>query len=155
MKMINRIMAAIDFSDYSVSLAQYAADLARDIGAGLILVNVLNKRDVDLMDRVHIVHPDFPKQKYLDENLEYRRKRLGEMAQKIQGDGPEVKTQVLIDVPFEGLLKAIEANKPELLVIGTKGRSNLMDTIIGSCAQKMFRRSPIPVLCLPWPEDQQ
>lgn len=47
MKKIHTIMAAIDFSDHSLSFAQCAAGLAGDIDAGVILASVLNKRGVD------------------------------------------------------------------------------------------------------------
>ena len=46
------------------------------------------------------------------------------------------------------LLKAIEKDRPDLLIMGVKGRSNLVERVIGSCAQKMFRRCPIPLLVI-------
>jgi nucleotide-binding universal stress UspA family protein len=62
----------------------------------------------------------------------------------------DVKAQYAVrrGVPHEELIKEIKEQKPDLLLMATKGRSNLVDTIIGSCAQKMFRRSPIPLLSI-------
>ena len=47
------------------------------------------------------------------------------------------------------LLTAIEEEKPDLLVLSTKGRSNLADVMIGSTARKMYHRSPIPLISVP------
>jgi nucleotide-binding universal stress UspA family protein len=55
---------------------------------------------------------------------------------------------VRVGIPYHELLAAIAQDRPDLLVMGTKGRSNLADTILGSCAQKMFRRCPIPLLSM-------
>ena len=61
-----------------------------------------------------------------------------------------LKPKILIRVgyPYEKLLEVIDSEKADLLVMSTKGRSNLADTVIGSCAQKMYRRSPIPLLSI-------
>ena len=52
-------------------------------------------------------------------------------------------------MPFKAILSIIDEEVPDLLIMGTKGRTNLADVVIGSCAEKLFRRSPIPVLTLP------
>jgi nucleotide-binding universal stress UspA family protein len=52
-------------------------------------------------------------------------------------------------VPHLELLAAIEEEKPNLMVVGTKGRSNLADVVVGSTARKMYRRSPIPLVTIP------
>ena len=150
MKTINKIMVAVDFSDYSLPSVQYAAQLARDVGAELLLVNVYNKRDIDMLERISIEHPKFSFEKYMEENITDRKDRLAAMIQESDSKtfGIKVSTRVCTGVPYVELLKEIKSQKPDLLVMGTKGRSNLVDTIIGSCALKMFRRSPIPVLSI-------
>lgn len=52
-------------------------------------------------------------------------------------------------IPYRELLAAIESEKPNLMVVGTKGRSNLADVVVGSTARKLYRRSPIPLLTIP------
>ena len=148
MKTINKIMVAIDFSDHSLNAAQYAARLAKDVAAKLLLTNVYNQRNIDMLSKVVLEVPEFPVKKYVDENVKDRKERLEDLAKKINSDNLDVETNVRIGVPYEALLKEIEEKKPDLLVMGTKGRSNLVDTIIGSCVQKLFRRSPIPLLSL-------
>jgi len=141
-------MVAIDFSDLLLNAAQYAARLAKDVAAKLLLTNVYNQRNIDMLSKVVLEVPEFPVKKYVDENVKDRKERLEDLAKKINSDNLDVETNVRIGVPYEALLQEIEEKKPDLLVMGTKGRSNLVDTIIGSCGQKLFRRSPIPLLSL-------
>ncbi len=52
-------------------------------------------------------------------------------------------------IPHRELLTAIESEKPGLVIVGTKGRSNLADVVVGSTARKLYRRWPIPLLTIP------
>lgn len=148
MKTVNKIMVAVDFSDHSLAAVQYAASLAADVGAKLLLVNVINQRDVYMMDKVAARFPAFSTEKYLKETRQEREKTFREYIAASDCDQIDVKTRILTGVPCEELLKEIEEQKTDLLVMAATGRSNLVDTIIGSCANKMFRRSPIPVLSI-------
>ena len=81
MKAVNKIMVAIDFSDYSLPAVQYASDLAKDVSASLLLTNVINQRDIDLMNKVTIHVPDFSIKNYMDE---LSRKELKQRASMIR-----------------------------------------------------------------------
>lgn len=148
MKTINKIMVAVDFSNFSLPAVRYAKHLAEDVGADVLLVNVINQRDIDMMKKVAREAPNFPFETYLEEMRQDREDRFQQLIKDAGGEGVKVKSVVRIGVPYQELLEVIEDKKPDLLIMATKGRSNLVDTIIGSCAQKMFRRSPIPVLSI-------
>jgi nucleotide-binding universal stress UspA family protein len=147
-KTINKIMAAVDFSEYSLAAAEYAVKLAQDVGSKLLFTNVYNKRDVDAMNMVATRVPEFPVRKIVDERVSELKNRLQALAKELSKGKLEVETNVRIGVPYEALLLEIKEKSPDLLVMGAKGRSNLVDMIIGSCAQKMFRHSPIPLLSI-------
>jgi nucleotide-binding universal stress UspA family protein len=146
MPAIELIMVAVDFSDYALPSTKYAALLARNLKADLLLVNVINQRDVDMMQIVATRYPGFEFKKYMQAYREDRAESMRELIADAGCEDLHTDSLVRVGVPFETLLEVIEERKPDLLVMGTKGRSNLIDTIIGSCAQKMLRRSPVPVL---------
>ena len=148
MKTINKIMVAVDFSEYSEPAILYASGLAEDVSAELLLANIYNASDIDKMEMIAFRIPEFSVQANVDRSMQDRRKQLAGLAEKLIPDTIDVAVSVRIGVPYKGLLELIEEKKPDLLVMGTKGRSNFVDMIIGSCAQKMFRRSPIPVLSI-------
>ena len=143
---VRKILVAVDFSQHSIKAAEYAGALARELGAKLILINVYHQRDAYMLDNVAVRYPEFPVKKYLEANLQDRKNSLAELAGKLRQDGTDIAIQVRTGIPYKALLEEIEEKKPDLLVMGAKGRSDIVDVIVGSCAQKMFRRSPIPVL---------
>ncbi|MFH1981836.1 MAG: universal stress protein [Pseudomonadota bacterium] len=150
MKTIGKIMVAVDFSDYSVPAVRYAAQLAKEVAADLFLVNVFNQRDVLMMEKVAAAAPGFSVEHHLEETLRERRDHLNQILDSTGARGIKgtVETMVRVGVPYEELLRAITEKNPDLLVMAAKGRSNLADAIVGSCAHKMFRRCPIPLLLL-------
>jgi nucleotide-binding universal stress UspA family protein len=131
---LKTIMAAVDFSEYSVRAAEYAAGLAKDLNAKLLLTNIYNQRDVDMMREVAIRVPEFSIQKHLDEHIKERKQKLESLAKKLDWGILNIHTNIQIGIPYEALLKEIEKHKPALLVMGVKGRSDIVDMIVGSCA---------------------
>jgi nucleotide-binding universal stress UspA family protein len=148
MQEIRSIMVAVDFSQYSLPSLKYAANLARRMDAKLIVANAINQRDIYAIEKV-IAETSLDAYKSIvrDQHQE-RMARLDALVNEAGVSELVRGKTVRIGVPYQVLLDVIEEEKPDLLVIGTKGRTGLGDAIIGSCAQKMYRRSPIPLLSL-------
>lgn len=145
---IKKIMVAVDFSDYSLPSVQYAHQLAQDLGVPIILVNVLNERDVRTIEMAMASYDPALALKQVENQKEWRQMQLNDLEQQAGAQGTVIKKVIRMGVPYQELLAAIEEEKVDLLIMSTKGRSNLADTLLGSCAQKMFRRCPVPLLSL-------
>ena len=148
MQIIRKILVAVDQSDYSLSLVQYSHQLALTINAKIILANVYNRRDVAALQKAINAYDHELYDNLIKENMVQRHKDLDELVKTAGAEETVSEKFIRVGVPYQELLRIIEEEKPDLLVMGTKGRSNLADTVIGSCALKMYRRSPIPMLSL-------
>ena len=144
-----KIMAAIDLSEYSPAIVRYSGWLAAQLNAQLVLVNVINQRDLDMVQRAMVGYEAFSFPNYLAEQEHGRETQLDDLISANCPDGVDCQHVVVNGVPYRELLKAIETDKPQLMVVGTKGRSNLADVVVGSTARKLYRRSPIPLLTIP------
>ena len=128
------------------------AELANDLGADLIIVNIINQRDVTAMEdaigRIKTAVDNFPVSVdgYLKGLETSRSNDIEEMFVQLDGPKPPHRVRIATGIPFKRLIDVAEEESPRLIVIGTKGRSNLADVILGSTAEKMFRHCPLPLL---------
>ena len=145
---IKKIMIAVDFSECTEQSLHYGISLAKGMNASLLLVNVVNSRDLNVVERyIGLQEPELY-QKFVEDAHSSRKKELDDLLKIAEEKGVLGDSLVLEGVPYMEILNAIDTEKPDMLIVGTKGRSNIADTIIGSCAQKLYRRCPIPLLSL-------
>ncbi len=148
MSPVKTIMVAIDFSDYSQPTLRFAAGLCTQVGGRLLLVNIINQRDTNAMERALRSYDGDLLDRLFDDDRRDRRNKLLKLSESVDCLDRIWKVVVRTGVPYRELLAIINEEKPDILVMATKGRGNLADTILGSCAQKMYRRSPIPLLSI-------
>ncbi len=151
MKQYKRIIAAIDFSDYTKQIIGHAMTLADSLSSDLLIVNVINQREIDTtytaLNRMQ--KKDFHRisvQTCTDQIKEERAEKMEELKQECDFGELNVSFLIRIGVPFKELMDVIQKEGADLVVMGVKGRSELADVLVGSTALKMFRRCPVPLI---------
>jgi len=142
----NKIMVAVAFTGYSAELLGYAAGIADSIGAEMIVVNIINSRDVEAVGTIAAMGYELDSKRYVSGIEEERRLALEQMLEKISFPAERIRSVFKVGHPVEELLRIAVKENVNLIVMGIKGRSDLEHMLVGSVAEKVFRRSPIPIL---------
>ena len=146
MKTIKKVMAAIDLSEYSGDILNYAGTLSKCIKSELIIINVINNRDIAVLQKAAMETDAFSVKEWLKRQKEERLRLIEGLIEETDCSHLPNKIVFREGVPFRELLKTIETEDIDLVVMGAKGRSNLTGVLAGSTAEKMFRRSSVPLL---------
>lgn len=135
-----RILVPTDFSLPSKKAVKYAAFLAEQLKADLIIFHALP---------LHSVW------------LEQEEKKSGAVAEKklqqvVEGVRKQVSSKVQVEslmvhrFPLNDVVNDIVSDlKIDLIVMGTKGTSMRSDQVLGSFASGMIRHSTVPVIAVP------
>ena len=143
---IKRVMVAIGFSDYSEEILGYAAKMATALNADLLVTSVINSRDVDAVQAISAMGYDVDGEHYVSGIRAEREQKLKAFLKKLNFPAEKIQLIVRVGNPIDELLKIAVKEKVDLIVMGIKGRTDLEYALVGSVAEKMFRRSPIAVL---------
>jgi nucleotide-binding universal stress UspA family protein len=140
---LKTILVGTDFSVCSARALSYAVSLAASQGARLHVAHVLTEpvQPLDVVGAVPYVDNETRK-----EWERAARERLAREAKAAEKRGIATTHEVLWGRPSDALVEKASAMKCSLLVIGTHGRSALEQFLLGSTAERVVRRSPVPVL---------
>ena len=141
-----KILVAIGFSQYTQSLLNYAVEIAESMKAELIIASIINVRDVEAVGTIAAMGYDVDSGNYVAGLKAERQQELDNILQKMARPPEKVRTVFKTGDPSNELLKLAVKENVDLIVMGIKGRTDLEYIFVGSVAEKVFRRSPIPVL---------
>lgn len=146
MESANKIMVAMAFNESSEELLTYAARVAESMNAEMIVVNIINVRDVEAIGSIAAMGYEINSDHYLSGIKEERRQALDAILAKLSFPTDKIRAIFKVGHPVDTLLKIALREDVDLFVMGIKGRSDLEHILVGSLAEKIFRRSPIPIL---------
>jgi len=138
---MKRIVVPLDASRVAESVLPVVADLARAGGGSIRLLRVepLPDNCVDADGRV-VAYADQEMARLEAEGLDYLKTvaaRLG---------GIPIESCVRFGDPLTEILKEADAFNADLIAVTTAGRSGLGRTVLGSVAERVFRKAETPVL---------
>lgn len=145
---IKKILLPTDFSNLSLSAAGYAIDIAQQYNAEIHLLYILEKtppilaiRSLDLSEEKIIKSFEEDARRSVDATLEKIRK-------KSKDGNISIIPVIKKGIDYQEINKYADANKIDLIIIATHGRTGILHTFLGSVAEKVIRYSKRPVLVI-------
>ncbi len=143
---IKKILVAIAPSGYTERVFNYAAKLATSLNAELIIANIINSRDIKAVETIVSMGYEVDGDRYLQGVTEERKQIVNDIIKKSSFPPERIRTIFKVGNPINELLNIVEKEDVDMMVMGPKGHTNLEYVILGSVAEKIFRRSPVPIL---------
>jgi nucleotide-binding universal stress UspA family protein len=134
-------LVPIDFSTYAEQALDYAIRLAGTLNARLTLLHVIQPVPMAGV-AMGVALPEA----YLRELEEAVQRDMEQALARVTAAGLTAERVVLYGVPFQEIVEAAKARQVDLIVMGTHGRTGLMQVLLGSIAEKVVRLAPCSVL---------
>lgn len=143
---VNKVMVALAFSEYAEGTFKFAAQFARCADAELIVTSVINARDVESVRTISAMGYEVDGEHYVQSIKDERRQILETIAAGTDFPQDRIRRVFLVGNPIDELLKMVLEEPIDVIVMGPKGRTDLEHVLVGSVAEKIFRRSPATVI---------
>ncbi len=157
---IKKILYATDLSLNSAYAFRFAADLAKNHKAEIILLHVVEKLppSQEALVKYYIEDKD-PRhyEKLIVDSIARAKKRIEVFRNRELLEHPEVISEhthieVIEGYPAIEILEKVKQYECDVIVMGTHGKGFLSHSLLGSVAERVMRRTDKPVTIVPLPE---
>ena len=137
--MFDNILLAVDGSDHSMRAARYAGDLARALHAQAVRIVVAFDPIPDYLGEPN-------RQQAIDARLDQANAILNK-AQAAVGMLPaEIHTELIEGSPAEAIISVARTRVSDVIIMGSRGLTNMAELVLGSTSHKVVSLAPCPVL---------
>jgi nucleotide-binding universal stress UspA family protein len=138
------VLHPTDFSPHSEAAAKLAFGLARDYGARVLVLHVMEPIPVGGPEMVAVLDP-----------LAYEADLKARLAE-VRPPGPKVPVEhrLVLGSAAEEILRVAKESKCGVIVLGTHGRTGMGRLFLGSVAERVARKAPCPVVTVKAPPRQ-
>ncbi|MFI5304578.1 MAG: universal stress protein [Nitrospiria bacterium] len=138
---IEKILVPVDFSVCSQETLEYACSLAKIFKAKIIVLHVMDLPAYWLETSMIPPGDRFGLNKKLEEMVK-------QQVNKVKVKGIDVEGVCEIGQPYSKIIEYVDKNGADLIVMGTHGRTGLVQMVLGSTTERVITHAPCPVLAI-------
>jgi nucleotide-binding universal stress UspA family protein len=139
-----KIVVPLDGSGWSEAALMHAKRIAKNNQAELILLHVYHSPTAQYQDMIATANKN---EEFIDQEYEEIKRRLISVRNDLRAEGVQVRGHILFGRdPAYNIIKYVENEKADLVVMSTHGRTGLARFVFGSVARKVMEGLDVPVL---------
>ena len=150
---LRSILLPTDFSECASHALSYATELARDAGAKIVCVHVIEPV-MPTVGYTGITEP-LPIADISEQMEDSATRELPKIAGCEECSGLEVEEVIAHGDPATEIVRAATEHGVDLIVISSHGRTGLGRILFGSTAEAVVRHAPCPVLVVKPPPEKE
>ena len=141
---IDKILFPSELREYSLKKLPYVLSMSEKYNSTIYLLHVI--ADIRKWGGFYIPHTSLDL--YQKEAMEAAEKFMDKVCEQQMQGCPNFEQRICAGDPADEILKTIESEDIDLVVMGTHGYKGLEHVIFGSVARKVVKNSPVPVLTI-------
>ena len=141
---IKKILFPLDLTENSSKILPYVLSVSEKYNSQIYLLHVV--QDLNKWGKLYVPHPSMDK--FQEEAIESAKKTMDKICENQLQSCPNFQKRVVSGDTIDEILKIIESESIDLLIMGTHGRKGLEHVIFGSVAENVVKKSPVPVLSI-------
>ena len=139
---LKKVLLPTDFSDSARHALRYGMSFAKEYGAELVLLHVVENLTVGYASDLFPV----PMAEVFQEISGYAKTELAKLGDEARGRGLAVREEVVQGKPSAEIIRYATEHEIDVIVLGTHGKGMLDQALFGSTTERVVRRAPCPVL---------
>ncbi|MET0284680.1 MAG: universal stress protein [Polyangiales bacterium] len=145
-----KVLCPVDMTREGSGAAVEAANLARALGAELLLVHVMGEAGLAVGEPMLAAGEltSFALPQLSEDYRDEMARRLHLMGEEFRATGLPVSTMLLRGAPHEAIVSTADSEHVDMIVMGTHGRRGLSHMLLGSVAERVVRSAKVPVMTL-------
>jgi nucleotide-binding universal stress UspA family protein len=139
---LRKLLVPTDFSESARHALTYGVSFAREYGAELTLLHVVENLTVGYASDLFPV----PMAEVFQEISGYAKAELAKLAEVAREKQVSVVEEVVQGKPSAEIIRFAQEQAIDMIVLGTHGKGMLDQALFGSTTERVVRRAPCPVL---------
>jgi len=141
---IDKILFPSEMRDYSLKILPYVLSMSEKYDSTIYLLHVIE--DISMWGGFYIPHISLDL--YQKEAMEAAENFMDKVCEQQMKGCPKFNRIILSGDAAAEILKTIDSEAIDLVVMGTHGYKGLERAIFGSVARRVVKNSPVPVLTI-------
>lgn len=138
---VRKILVPVDFSSHSAYALKVACEIAKRFKAQLCILHVLAEPSFGVY-----IPQSVSEEELREAGFEVAQREMGNFLKNNKKKLSSRNVLYRWGLPSVQILKTAKRCQADLIVMGSLGRTNILDYLVGSTAEHVIQRSKIPVL---------